>query len=75
MYQRALQGYENAVGVDNATTYPPALNTISNLGPLFERQADIAKARTMYSKALSGYKKVFGPDHPVTGRDPIDMLG
>ena len=64
MYQRALQGYEKAVGVDNVTTYPPALNTIENLGSLFERQGDIAKARTMYSKAFIRNKIVFGPDHP-----------
>jgi hypothetical protein len=33
------------------------------LGSLFERQADFAKARIMYSKALTGYEKVVGPDH------------
>ena len=40
-----------------------SLNTISNLGSLFECQADLAKARIMYSKALVGYEKVHGPDH------------
>ena len=64
MYQRALQGYEKALGIDNAARYIPALNTISNLGSLFERQADLANARIMYSKALVGYDKVVGPDHP-----------
>ena len=48
---------------DNITTYVPALNTILNLGLPFERQADLAKARTMFSKALRGYEQVFGPDH------------
>jgi len=63
MYQRVLQGYEKAVGVDNATTYPLELNTIPNFGSLFERQGDIAKARTMYIKAFIGHKIVFWPDH------------
>ncbi len=63
MYQRALQGYEKAIGPDNITTYIPALNTILNLGILFERQADLAKARTMFLKVLRGYEKVFGLNH------------
>ncbi|PQE26671.1 beta transducin het-e4s protein [Rutstroemia sp. NJR-2017a BBW] len=64
MYQRALQGYEKALGTDNIITYVPALNTIWNLGSLFELQADLAKAGTMYSKASLGYEQVFGPEHP-----------
>ena len=64
MFQRALQGYEKALGVDKVTTYIPALNTIWAFGSLFERQADLEKARIMYSKALVGYDKVVGSDHP-----------
>jgi hypothetical protein len=64
MFERALQGYEKALGTDNITTYIPALNAMCGLGALFERQADFAKARIMYSKALAGYEQVFGPDHP-----------
>ena len=60
MFKRALQGYEKAWGPEHTST----LNTISNLGLLFEGQTDIAKARMMYSKALVGCEKVFGPDHP-----------
>jgi hypothetical protein len=33
------------------------------LGSLFEHQADL-KSRIMYSKALTGYEKVVGPNHP-----------
>jgi Tfp pilus assembly protein PilF len=62
MYQQALQGYEKAN--TTITTYPRVLNTIANLSLLFERQADIAKASTMYSKALIRYEKVFRPDYP-----------
>ena len=64
MYQRALQGYEKALGVENITTFIPAFNTLCGLGSLFELQADCAKAIIIYSKALIGYKKVVGPDHP-----------
>ena len=28
MYQRALQGYEKALGVENITTFIPVLNTL-----------------------------------------------
>ena len=48
----------------SVTTYIPALNTIWGLGNFFEVQADLAQARTMYSKALVGYEKVVGLDHP-----------
>ena len=58
MYQRALQGYEKALGTDNTSTYIPALNATWGLGALFEREVDLAKARIMYSKALVGYEKV-----------------
>jgi hypothetical protein len=44
-------------------TYIPALNTLWGLGSLFKRQADYAKARIIYSKALVGYEKAVGPDH------------
>jgi hypothetical protein len=37
MHQRALKGYQNALGTDNITTYIPALNAMWGLGSLFER--------------------------------------
>lgn len=40
--------YEKALGVENITTFIPALNTLWGLGSLFEHQADYAKARIMY---------------------------
>jgi tetratricopeptide (TPR) repeat protein len=64
MYERALRGYEKALGADHIMIYIPALNTKWNFGSLYERQANFIKARTMYSKAVLGYGKVFGPDHP-----------
>ena len=56
--------YERALGADNIITYIPALNTLWSLGSLFKRQADFTKARVIYPKALAGYKKVVGPEHP-----------
>ena len=52
MYHWAPQRYEKALGVDSAATYIPALNAIWGLGSLFKRQADLARARIMYSNAL-----------------------
>jgi hypothetical protein len=45
------------------TTYPPALNTVENLGSLFESHGNIANSRTMYSKPFTGNTIVFGPGH------------
>jgi hypothetical protein len=64
MFEQALRGYKTALGAENITTYIPALNTIWDLSSLFEEETDLAKARIMYSKALAGYEKVFGPNHP-----------
>jgi hypothetical protein len=44
MYERALRGYEKALGTDNIMTYIPTLNMVWGLGSLLERQADFAKA-------------------------------
>jgi len=60
-------GYEETLGAENKT-YIPALKTTLNLGLLFERQADLAKARIMCSKALVGYAKAVGPNHPISRR-------
>jgi hypothetical protein len=68
MYQRALQGYEKSLSVENITTYIPALNTIWNLGSLYKDEIDLVKARIIYLKALAGYEKVFGPNYPKSHR-------
>ncbi|TVY51657.1 hypothetical protein LSUE1_G010354, partial [Lachnellula suecica] len=61
MYQRALLGYEKALGV-NFKIYLPALNTMRGLASLYECQADLPQAKLMYTKALNGYTKAVGPD-------------
>ena len=62
MYQRALEGYENALGPANAAFYMPALNTVYNLGMLFSSRGDVDRARAIYSRALAGYRRVVGHD-------------
>jgi hypothetical protein len=63
MYQRALEGYEKALGPHNLTSYVPALNTVYSYGMLFENQGRLIDAKLMYSRALRGYKAVFGSDY------------
>ena len=64
MYQQTLEGYEKALGPELAAFYIPALNTVYNLCLLFASQGGIGRARAMYLRALVGYQKVFGGDHP-----------
>jgi tetratricopeptide (TPR) repeat protein len=60
MYQRALQGYEKALGRDHTST----LDTVNNLGSLYAKQGKLDKAEEMYQRALQGYKERFGSDYP-----------
>ncbi|OCK72888.1 FabD/lysophospholipase-like protein, partial [Lepidopterella palustris CBS 459.81] len=50
MYQRALQGYEKALGAEHTST----LNTVNNLGNLYADQGKLGKAEKMYQRALQG---------------------
>ena len=61
MYQRALQGYQKALGLKNVARYRPALNTISNLGDLFAAQRHLDKAKEMYLRAYTGFQVLLGP--------------
>jgi tetratricopeptide (TPR) repeat protein len=56
MYQRALQGYEKALGLENVARYRPALTAIRNLGNLFAAQGHLDKAKEMYSRAFTGFQ-------------------
>ncbi|KAJ0103742.1 hypothetical protein J7T55_002358 [Diaporthe amygdali] len=51
MYQRALQGYEKALGDNSVKTYPPALNTLENMGDLLREQDKGEAARRYYTRA------------------------
>jgi tetratricopeptide (TPR) repeat protein len=59
MHQRALQGYEKALGADHTST----LDIINHLGILYNDQGKLAEADKLYQRAPQGYEKVLGPDH------------
>ena len=48
MYERALQGYEEALGPSHTST----LDTVNNLGLLYADQGKLAEAEKMYEQAL-----------------------
>lgn len=62
MYQRALEGYEKALGPNHTST----LNAVGNLGRLYRTQSRLKEAEVMYQRALEGMKKALGPDHTST---------
>jgi tetratricopeptide (TPR) repeat protein len=68
MYQYALQGFENTLGVEQTATYRPALITLQNLGDLYKRQGNLDQAEQAYSRALDGFQALFGPDHETCQR-------
>jgi tetratricopeptide (TPR) repeat protein len=53
MYQRALRGYEKALGAEHTST----LDTVNNLGILYADQGKLAEAEEMYQRALKGKEK------------------
>jgi tetratricopeptide (TPR) repeat protein len=61
MYDRALQGYEDALSFELASSYSPALNTVFAYGDLFSQSDRKDMAKAMYNRALSGYTTVQGP--------------
>jgi tetratricopeptide (TPR) repeat protein len=61
MYDRALQGYEDALSLELASSYLPALNTVFAFGDLFSQTDRKDMAKAMYNRALSGYRTVQGP--------------
>ncbi|OQD62219.1 hypothetical protein PENPOL_c013G09674 [Penicillium polonicum] len=70
MYQRALTGYEKALGPDHRST----LDTVHDLGLLYKNQGKLKQAEEMYLRALTGYEKALGPDHTST-LDTVRNLG
>ena len=65
MYIRALQGYEHALGPDLMSSYIPALNTMFAFGDLFSLTDRKDMAKTMYTRALSGYTAVRGASSDI----------
>ncbi|KAN0070370.1 hypothetical protein V8E54_011239 [Elaphomyces granulatus] len=70
MYQRALQGYEKALGPDHTST----LDTVNNLGILYADQGKLDEAEKMYQRALQGKEKALGPGHTST-LNTVNNLG
>jgi tetratricopeptide (TPR) repeat protein len=62
MYERALQGKEEALGPIHTST----LDTVGNLGILYKDQGKLGKAKQMYEWALRGYEEALGPNHTST---------
>jgi len=61
MYEKALQGYENLLGLETVSTYLPALDIMFALGDLFAKTNRKDKAMIMYNRALTGYTAAQGP--------------
>jgi tetratricopeptide (TPR) repeat protein len=51
MYEQALRGFEEALGVGHSST----LQTVNNLGLLYADQGRLMEAEQMYERALRGY--------------------
>jgi tetratricopeptide (TPR) repeat protein len=64
VYQRALAGYEKALGPDHTSI----LTTVHNLGRLYSDQGKLKEAEEMYQRALAGYEKALGSNHHKTQR-------
>ena len=60
MYNRALQGYENALGPRRVRTFMNALNTVENLAALYAETGRREAAREMYLRARIGIEEVLG---------------
>jgi tetratricopeptide (TPR) repeat protein len=61
MYNRALEGKEEALGLKHIST----LNTVNNLGNLYADQGKLAEAEAMYNQALQGLEEALGPKHTL----------
>jgi tetratricopeptide (TPR) repeat protein len=62
MYERALRGYEEALGPTHTST----LGTVNNLGNLYADQGKLDEAEKMYERALRGREEALGPNHTST---------
>jgi tetratricopeptide (TPR) repeat protein len=70
MYERALAGYEKALGAEHTDT----LMTVNNLGVLYSDQGKLAEAEQMYKRALAGYEKALGLEH-ISTLGTVNNLG
>ena len=54
MYNRALAGYEKALGPEHTST----LRTVNNMGILYEHQGRLKDAERMFNREMAGKRKV-----------------
>jgi len=62
MYERALRGREEVLGIRHALT----LATVNNLGALYADKGKVAEAENMYERALRGCEDALGARHTLT---------
>lgn len=62
MIQRALIGFEKAYGLDHIDT----LQTVNDLGDLYNVQSQPNDAERMYSRVITGFEEIHGPGHTLT---------
>ncbi|KAH7126726.1 hypothetical protein B0J11DRAFT_284076 [Dendryphion nanum] len=62
MYERALEGIEEALGPKHTST----LGIVNNLGNLYKNQGKLGEAEMMYKRALEGIEEALGPTHTST---------
>lgn len=62
MFQRALQGNENALGLEHSST----LDSVNCIGNLYMEQGKLVEAEEAYQRALQGYEKTLGLEHTST---------
>ncbi|SPQ22034.1 4d02eded-7eb9-4f7f-9943-741b74605947 [Thermothielavioides terrestris] len=70
MFQRALEGQENALGRD----HPSTLQTVHNLGIFYANQGRLTEAESMFQWALEGQEKALAQDD-VSTLDTVCSLG
>jgi hypothetical protein len=54
--------------------HPDTLNTVHNVGSVFNKHGEYGKALERYQRALDGREKTLGMDHPDT-LDSVNYVG
>ncbi|KAF2466854.1 uncharacterized protein BDR25DRAFT_358916 [Lindgomyces ingoldianus] len=56
MYERALRGYEDALGYEDVEKHRSALNTMENLGNLYRKQGERSICFWAVQRSISTYQ-------------------
>jgi hypothetical protein len=68
MYQRAIDGYEKALGPTLVVSYIPLLKTLENLADLYMGLGRSEDAWPYYQRAQVGAEAVWGRHSPICAR-------